>query len=650
MNDMGPEEEKASSATALASADDPEATVAGNEKRKSLHSSFPRHIGYISLLFSLGNVALQIFSHLSTSATFLSSIPYERDAPALGIGDSTTPPSENDKTAATCADDRDGFHEWWNLRGKDEFFDYAQACGPRVLVGEDQYFACLVEDYGFNSTQACLDCFLLPIECVMTSCLGTCLAMGVESTGCVDCLIENDCDGPFEACAGVSAGLDEWEPTTAVRMLQQEDNAENDSSSAGTVLYEVYSISFVDSIRDAANGGAWWLVIILVCLSGIWPYLKNVIMIYAWFVPMTSSKRSSLLQWLTRLAKWSLVDVFVIVIICTGVKIDQTIAGGFRFVLVGEPRVGIVTFCLAALWDLSQGEWMRSKHFEAMHQQEEKSGDISQSHIPVTIKNDNQCLLDQVHYQSETRRCSSFGRALYSFIVLAQIAFIGAVIGTICITFRVGGFPESSTGQGTFEYTAITIATALLNSFGTISPGGATAFVGSIFMVVVYLGMCIVLPLFCCLLMASSSLLPSRIINQNHKRLHQIFSSVDILGGFSCLDVWLLAFILCALEFNHLMEGALEEILGDRCEQMGLCISLASTIEIGVYLSIPAILFGWIVEANFTYLEAYFVHPSEMFAPWDWLFGRRFWTKEVLVADIRTTNVAECIESQSSKN
>ena len=611
---------------------DPEVSAVENEKeeRRSLHSSFPRHVGYTSLLFSLGNVALQIFSHLSTSATFLSSIPYERGAPAMG----TTPPMQNNGTETCANGDRGAFDEWWDLRGRDEFFEYAQACGPRFLVGEDQYFACLVDEYAYpayNGTDACLDCFLLPIECVMTSCLGTCLAMGVESVGCIECLIENNCDGPFEACAGVSFGLDEWEPPA--RMLQQADAATDENDSSSTVLYEVYSISFVDSIRDAADGGAWWLVIILVCLSGIWPYLKNVIMMVAWFVPMTSSQRSSLLQWLTRLAKWSLVDVFVIVIICTGVKIDQTIPGGFRFVLVGEPRVGFITFCLAALWDLSQGEWMRSKHFEAMHHQEGKSGNISQSHIPVPIETGRSCLLDQANFRDETRRCSSWGKALYILIVVAQIAFIGAVIGGICIIFRVGGFPESSTGQDTFAYTAITIATALLDSFGTISPGGTTAFVGSIFMVAVYLGMCIVLPLLCCLLMASTSLLPSRIINNDPKRLRRLFSSIDILGGFSCLDVWLLAFILCALEFNNLMEGALKEIIGDRCEQMGLCISLSSTIEVGVYLSIPAVLCGWIVEANFTYLEAYFVHPSEMFSPpWEWLFGRRLWTKDISAA------------------
>ena len=115
---------------------DPEASAVEieMEERRSLHSSFPRHVGYTSLLFSLGNVALQIFSHLSTSATFLSSIPYERSAPSMG----TTPPTENNGTETCANGDRGAFDEWWNLRGSNEFFEYAQTCGPRFLVGEDQ--------------------------------------------------------------------------------------------------------------------------------------------------------------------------------------------------------------------------------------------------------------------------------------------------------------------------------------------------------------------------------------------------------------------------------------------------------------------------------------------------------------------------------
>jgi len=625
--------------------------------RSSLHSAFPRHVGYISTLFSLGNIALQIFSHLSTSATFLSSIPYERGSPGMGVGapaENATGPhnNTNSSSASLCLQDRYGFDAWWEERGKDEFFQYAQTCGPNIIVDSSgaSVFDCLRADYGYNSTEACLDCFLLPIQCVMSSCLGTCLAMGVESVECVGCLIENDCDGPFEECTGVSAGLEDWEPPSpeegsgsnggggdGVRSRLLQDGQESGQES--TQLYEVYSISFVDSIRDAANGGAWYLVVILVCLSGIWPYLKNVIMLIAWFVPMTSSRRSSMLQWLTRLAKWSLVDVFVIVVICTGVKIDQEVAGGFRFVLVGEPRVGIITFCLAALWDLSQGEWMRTKHFELMHQEQEHLGEnahhdkealVSRACSPETSKSS---LLDQVRYRDSSRGCSSFGKSLYAFVVATQIAFISAVIATLCITFTIDGFPESSSGQDQFQYTAVTVATSLLYNFGTVSPGGTTAFVGSVFMVVVYLAMCIILPLLCCLLMASSSFLHGGIINKNPRRLRRYFSTVDILGGFSCLDVWLLAFVLCAIEFNDLMAGALKEIAGDMCEESGLCISLSSTIEIGVYLSIPAVLMGWIVEASFTYMEAYFVHPSEMFAPWNWLFGLRLWTTPTAQCD-----------------
>lgn len=612
-----------------------------NDKR-SLHSAFPRHVGYISTLFSLGNIALQIFSHLSTSATFLSSIPYEQGAPAMGVGIGT-PSADNGTTStnltSTCLQNRTGFEPWWEFRGRNEFFQFAQTCGPKIIQDPEggQLFDCLRADYGYDSTQVCLDCFLLPVQCVMSSCLGTCLTMGVESEECIGCLIDNNCDGPFEACTGVSVGLEEWEPPQEAnggsigggrfRLLQSKEDEES------TQLYEVYSISFVDSIRDAANGGAWYLVVVLVCLSGVWPYLKNVIMLVAWFVPMTASRRSSVLQWLTRLAKWSLVDVFVIIIICTGVKIDMDVGGAFRFVLVGEPRVGIITFCLAALWDLSQGEWMRTKHFEMVHQQQdlghhplEKEELVASTSSPG---NKNSSLIDQVRYRDGMLGCSSFGKALYGFIVIVQIAFICAFIATICITFKISGFPESSSGQDQYQYTAVTLATSLLNDFGTVSPGGTIAYVGSIFMVVVYLAMCIVLPLACCLLMASSSLLPGGFINKSTQRLRRYFSTVDILGGFSCLDVWLLAFILCAIEFNHLMESALQQIVGDMCKDSGFCISLSSTIELGVYLSIPAVVLGWIVEANFTYMEAFFVHPSEMFSPWNWLFGLRPWTMKV---------------------
>ena len=42
---------------------------------------------------------------------------------------------------------------------------------------------------------------------------------------------------------------------------------------------------------------------------------------------------------------------------------------------------------------------------------------------------------------------------------------------------------------------------------------------------------------------------------------------------------------------------------------------------------LQSILFIWHL------LEAYFVHPSEMFSPpWEWLFGRRLWTKDISAA------------------
>ena len=648
-----------------------------NNKRSSLQSAFPR-AGYASLLFSLGNVGLQIFSHLSVSATFLSSVPRQTETPAAGGGGwgVSDPNADNGGDSggvtATCRDmtdtTNDPFVPWWNTVGSDQFFSYAQNCGPKVILeSEDAYLQCIRDEpYNYAGSDECLNCFTLPVGCIMEHCLGMCLASGVESVGCIECLVENDCAGPFEDCAGVSVDLSVPEDPDADagrlrrrRLERSLQEGGGDEGGGSTQLYEVYSISFVDSVRDAANGGAYVLVVFLVALSGIWPYLKNVIMMVAWFVPMTTRRRGKILQWLTRFAKWSLVDVFVVVIICAGVRIDKGMGpdGDFRLVLVGEPRVGIITFCIAAMWDLSQGEWMRTKHFEMMHRTTASAATAaaavsgaasgaaavvpSSSSSSPPVPDPRPPLLRQVRYRNGKRGCSAAGRALYAFVVLAQLALLGAIFAVLCVTFTLGGFPPDSPGTNVYEYTAVTVATSLLSNYGTVSPGGTTAFVGTIFVVVVYLMMCLILPLLQCLLMSTASLVPAGVLGLGQpRRMRSLFTAVDISGGFSCLDVFLLAFILCAIEFNSLMESALNEIVGDLCERGGMCLSLSSTIEIGVLLSIPAVVLGWIVEANFSYLEAYFVHPSEMFPPWNWFFGLPWWTFDA--KDSHPENYEEC--------
>jgi len=98
-------------------------------------------------------------------------------------------------------------------------------------------------------------------------------------------------------------------------------------------------------------------------VAGMWPYLKVLIMLVVWFKPMRNYSRTSTLRLLTRFSKWSLLYVISISIVCAGVRINNDV-DGFQFILIGEPRLGVIAFCIATIMDISQGEWMRAQQFE----------------------------------------------------------------------------------------------------------------------------------------------------------------------------------------------------------------------------------------------------------------------------------------------
>lgn len=79
------------------------------------------------------------------------------------------------------------------------------------------------------------------------------------------------------------------------------------------------------STVDIWNAGGKELAILILIFSGIWPYLKQISTLVLWFVPprmVSVSKRGSVLLWLDALAKWSMVDIFVLVVVVAGFRVS----------------------------------------------------------------------------------------------------------------------------------------------------------------------------------------------------------------------------------------------------------------------------------------------------------------------------------------
>jgi hypothetical protein len=78
-----------------------------------------------------------------------------------------------------------------------------------------------------------------------------------------------------------------------------------------------FEFSMARSTVDIWNAGGRELAVMILIFSGIWPYTKQLMTLALWFLPPTSlsiSRRGSILLWLDWLAKWSMIDIFVLVI------------------------------------------------------------------------------------------------------------------------------------------------------------------------------------------------------------------------------------------------------------------------------------------------------------------------------------------------
>lgn len=64
---------------------------------------------------------------------------------------------------------------------------------------------------------------------------------------------------------------------------------------------------------------------LILIFSGVWPYTKQLVTLFLWFAPPTVVsvfKRGSILQWLDIMAKWSIVDIFVLIVTVAGFRLS----------------------------------------------------------------------------------------------------------------------------------------------------------------------------------------------------------------------------------------------------------------------------------------------------------------------------------------
>ena len=354
-------------------------------KKQSINDHYGHRIGFYSTLSLILNAGLMIYAQVGLSGVVLSSLD-----PNIAIISQESINNNNNTSTNSTATEKCNEQDnqiWQRNNGEITLPSQTDYCSRSYNnIGCLANTTCIQDCFQtlHNYSISCSTCFANILPCgISIGCTFICLADGT-TIECYNCL--ESCRDEFYVCSGFdmnvtsggnsSTGVEEEDEkvsstadgssneaiplATSITDTAQEQCPQYNPSSVSE-WYNVYNITYGQSISDAWNGGAQFLAIIIILFSGIWPYVKNIILVIVWYVPMTVQRQYSILLWLSRLSKYTLVDVFAVVGILVGVQITLSI-GSITFVSRAEPRFAIIAFFLATAWEYIQIEVIKIMH------------------------------------------------------------------------------------------------------------------------------------------------------------------------------------------------------------------------------------------------------------------------------------------------
>ncbi|ELR22307.1 uncharacterized protein ACA1_252520 [Acanthamoeba castellanii str. Neff] len=130
-----------------------------------------------------------------------------------------------------------------------------------------------------------------------------------------------------------------------------------------TKLPSLFDFSLGNSVVDMWHAEVYALSLLIAVFSGAWPYLKLVMLLLCWIVPvnlLTRKNRERVLMSLDVLGKWSLIDAFVLTLMMVAVPLPHRAsrlaahaAGTARVDAYVEPHWGFYSFLLATMLSLA---------------------------------------------------------------------------------------------------------------------------------------------------------------------------------------------------------------------------------------------------------------------------------------------------------
>lgn len=349
----------------------------------------------------------------------------------------------------------------------------------------------------------------------------------------------------------------------------------------------------VRSAVEIWNAGGYVLSLGILVFAGIWPYTRQLLFLTLWFLPPTKcsiSRRGWILEWLDALAKWSIVDIFTVVVTVAAFRLSiQSPTVGFlpedlyTVDLLVAPVWGLYANLLAQVISQISSHFIIHYHRNIEHQ---ATMTYRQKYESSSVSGD-----DEYGDQTDALCKQKFSRphkAEAEKLVVRRMVNYAIAIGALVIClFIIVGCIIPSVGLEIFGVLGVAVevgqggsaAIQELSTFGLLDMmmeqaafiGGARSYLGLGFLCSVLVVTVLIVPL-----LQSAVLVYQWFVPMAGKKRKRVSVAIEYLQAWQYAEVYIISVIVASWQLGSISQHLFNEY----------CESATETLDMLAYFGV----------------------------------------------------------------
>ena len=312
----------------------------------------------------------------------------------------------------------------------------------------------------------------------------------------------------------------------------------------------------IGSVTDMWEAGVYPLSILILVFSGVWPYVKLVMLLWAWMMPsklLSTNGRGKILHFLDYFGKWSFLDSYVMTLMIVAFYFDvplpiaheNAVDTPFGIKLYVDAALGFILLMTATMVSLLLSHIVVFIHNHILADKSDDYGREAKKFKPL--------MMYCKHWWSRIA-------VLVAIIVSFALVIIGLLIRSFAFDFYgLAGWALGILGQDTHRNFSLMDLGVDLPDSSRDPNAFNTIFVQSIYFLTV-----VIMPILHHIFLLIYWLIPL-----NRKAQYVIHSICDIMYAWACMDVFIISVIAAVVELSQFAGFMVEPMCGAPIEALG---------------------------------------------------------------------------------